>query len=596
MWLGMLASDQPQVVSIVGLVIVIFWGKTSRGIALSMMLFAALGASHKIFHDRFQPVPARTECAEWRCTLSSHHDPLSRLYSCSSVYYPLGTLVEWTGNFPPALNRSFLAQLRPFRSRSNFDVARWKNSKGISGELAPIEPLRSDEQNLLNRIKARAHTIPSAVKLRHKIKNALDTSFAGEVHGFLYAIVIGDKTKLTFNLRSIFAQTGLAHLLAVSGYHVGLICFIPLLFLRINRLTWRLFGLALIIATAWGFVSVCGWPASGSRAATMITLYAIARVFHLQINPIQVWSVTLILMLLKNPTLAFDLGTQLSFSAVLSILLFAQIVSSFRSGQNASLAIGIPIVAQLGTIATAMPTFNIFPFYFLPFNIAAQLAMTTIGLLFGAWSISYAIDFPQVHADFFSQALSSWISLLIHWLGFCQQNFVLAANLERTPRWIWIAMSLMFFYHALRCIQFKERIRSIFTQFAASILIIVPWGLLAPLLRNPITLKQYRKPVLQIYEGSEIRMIAFDPVDSAAVHRRSILSGAQDPFITCLTPGKHWVNDKNEYFLWLSHEEAIGHIAKRPCNYRYTGEDKGTIRLEGSTFHWESWGDNQQLN
>ena len=124
MWLGMLASNQPQVVSIVGLVIVIFWGKTSRGIALSMMLFAALGASHKIFHDRFQPVPARTECAEWRCTLSSHHDPLSRLYSCSSVYYPLGTLVEWTGNFPPALNRSFLAQLRPFRSRSNFDVAR----------------------------------------------------------------------------------------------------------------------------------------------------------------------------------------------------------------------------------------------------------------------------------------------------------------------------------------------------------------------------------------------------------------------------------------------------------------------------------------
>lgn len=596
MWLGMLISEQPCLFGLLGLVTGLLWAKNQGGFALAIFLFTTLGITHKIIDDRFRPVPTVTECAEWKCTSTSIYGPSSMIYSCSSILYPMGTLVEWNEQSLPLPNQSILARLIPFKSRANFDVAQWKHSKGISGQLAPIEGRKTHEHNLLNRLDLKTQNVPHTLWLRQKIQCALDESFSGEVLGFLYAIATGDKTRLSFKLKSIFAQTGLAHLLAVSGYHVSLVCFAPLMLLRTKRMIWRIVGLAFIITTAWGFVSLCQWPASASRAATMITLYAIASIFHLHINPIQVWSATLILMLSKNPSLALDLGTQLSFSAVLSILLFAQIASRFRSFQKASMAIGIPIVAQLGTVATAMPAFHIFPYYFLPFNIAAQFTMTGIGLLFGAWGLCFASDLSKALTYYFDQALFLLISQLLHWLSFLQQNFVLAINLEQTPRWIWIVLSLLYFFHALRCIQFNERTRYIFIQFAASTLIILPWGLLLPMLRNPIVLKQHRRPVLHMQNGSEIIMIAFDQRDSAAAHRRSILSGAQDPKLSCLTPGQHWVSDNDDYFLWLSDKKAIGRIAKRPCNYRYTGENKGTFTFEESTVCWESWGADQEFN
>lgn len=594
--MGMLISEQTFLSGVIALFIGLLLAKKRNGFVLAIFLFTALGLTHKIVFYCFQPVLTVTECAEWKCAAISIYGPASSICSCSTIDFPLGTLVEWNGQSLPLLDRPFLARLTPFRSGASFNLAHWKQSRGISGQLEPIEQMSSSEQNLLNFLRASEQIAPLSVQLRQLIQSALIESFSGEVLCFLYAIATGNKTKLPFELKSIFAQTGLAHLLAVSGYHVGLVCFGPLMLLRTRRMSLRWVGLALVITMAWGFVSLCEWPASACRAATMITLYAIANAFYMQIDPIQVWSATLCLMLSKNPSLALDLGTQMSFSAVLSILLFARIASRFRSFKKTSMAMGIPIVAQLGTVATAIPAFHIFPFYFLPFNIAAQFAMTGIGLLFGAWGVCFALDLPVTLHHFFHQALSSLISQLLDWLYFFQHNFVLAINLDRTPRWIWIALSSLYFLHALRCIQFKKRTGYIFIQFVACVLILLPWGILAPMMRNPIVLKTHRKPVLHIPDGNALRMIAFDQRDSAAAHRRSIFNGTHNAKLTCLIPGEHWSNGRGEYLFWVSDREAIGCIAKRPCNYRYTGENKGTFCFEETSIYWESWGADQEFN
>ena len=595
--LGTKAVEQPQLLLVCMLAIGVLFAAKQRGFAYALLLVTGLGIARQSLNLRYHPATISSNCSVWKCSSAQAEPSSGYLCLCSSHSHPLGTLIEWNEAYPPVMHQFFLATLKPFRSNAQFNRAQWKQTQGISGELCPIPFANSSELKLIGRVQSEHIASSIARRIKHLIKRAIDQSFSGEARGFLCAIATGDKSNLDFKVKAYFSNAGLAHLLAVSGYHVGLVCFVPLMLLHTRRRFVRMFSVALIITMSWMFVAVCGWPTSGIRAATMICLYSLSCLFGRRINSIQIWAITLALMLLYNPNIATSLGAQLSFLAVLAILLFLRISSSFHRFQKIAIALGIPVAAQFGTAGIAIPTFHSFPYFFWPFNLLAQIAMTGIGVLFATWGICFGIGIRILKPlqNFCNRTLSNVISQLFDGLHLVQQNFKLAINLEQTPAFIWGIFSAIYFISALYSIQFKSKTGVIFIRLITSVLILLPWGVLVPIQRNSVVVKQYRKPVLQLHERNALHVFTFDSRDSASVRRHLILKGTTNPEITCLTPGQNWFNSQGDFMLWMSKFEAKGCIAKRPCNYRCTGEEKGTLNLGDRNIMWRSWGQNQFL-
>ncbi len=430
-------------------------------------------------HSRHYPHSNSPICSTWICTSAQRTDDVKYECLCSSPQHPLGTIIEWKQDYPPELQKPFLATLKPFKSLGTFNLAKWKGSKGISGSLSRLEHYRAQEK-LLNAIRGRDLDKSLPRRFRFLIQRKLDASFSGNVRGFLYAITTGDKSKLSRSIKKTFSHAGVAHLLAVSGYHVGLICFVPALFLNSKRRLVRIAAAIISIALAWMFVAICKWPSSGIRAASMISMYALCKGIRFSISGIQIWSIALTGIILWNPVLASDTGAQLSFSAVLAILLFLRITA--ESGRRSTIyrGIGVPIIAQLGTSFISIPVFKLFPLLFWPFNIVAQLSMAALGLLLSIWGFSHA--FVPLHpvAGYCTNLISDFINFQLDGLIRLQQQIPFAIDMEHRPHWIWLALSALYFVSALWLIEYPHQKKAIFIRITAMSMIMAPWGFIAP--------------------------------------------------------------------------------------------------------------------
>lgn len=136
-------------------------------------------------------------------------------------------------------------------------------------------------------------------------------------------LTLGDRSRLDADTRSLFAETGTSHILALSGLHLGILyslyCFFVLKWVRRRGLR-IVFG-ALLLAALWTFVMMAGHPVSLVRAAWMFTLLQIGMMAGRTINStLNNLAFAALVILLVSPMSLFDVGFQLSFVAVLSIV------------------------------------------------------------------------------------------------------------------------------------------------------------------------------------------------------------------------------------------------------------------------------------
>jgi hypothetical protein len=301
-------------------------------------------------------------------------------------------------------------------------------------------------------------------------------------------------------------------------------------------------------------------------------------------------------MMLWNPDLAFDVGTQLSFAAVWAILLFVQITIETSRFKAIVGAIGVPIAAQFGTVFIAIPVFNLFPIFFLPFNIFAQIDMVLLGILFAVWGIGVALGVPISVQNLFSDGVERFLDKQLETLQFIQQNYSLAINVEQSASWAWFALSGIYFMTVFLLIQkrqFKKKIRLLSIAWASGIII---YGIVYPMQGPSLRIKSYRKPVIHLQEGCRERLWVFDCRDSSLARRKSIMNGVNRPEVICLQSGQYYSNANGDFMLWTSDSSAQGCIAKRPCNYRCTGEISGLLTIGRTEIPWESWGPDAEIN
>lgn len=199
------------------------------------------------------------------------------------------------------------------------------------------------------------------------------------------AMALGDKSSLTKDLKETYSMTGASHILALSGLHLGIIY--ALLSLLVVGRRWQMVSQVAIILSIWAFVFLVGMSTSVVRSAVMLTVYALLAIGHRQKMSVNTLAFTAIVMLLVSPQALFDVGFQMSFMAVFSILLFtplfyrpfsAEYLMTHRLVKWLWGMVAVSIAAQIGVAPLIAYYFGRFSCFFLLTNFIVIPAATLI--------------------------------------------------------------------------------------------------------------------------------------------------------------------------------------------------------------------------
>ena len=193
------------------------------------------------------------------------------------------------------------------------------------------------------------------------------------------SLLLGDKSKLDIDIRNSFSATGIAHILCVSGLHIGLILgFIQLItkFICLFGLRFYYFRQILLVIIAWAIALIIGCTPSALRVALMFTIFSLSKFLPLQTNPLNTLYCTAFFLLIADPLLLFDISFQLSFLAVLGILVGVPLIEKLFSKhkiksyfkpiiKNATISLS----AQVFTTPIIIYKFKTFPILFLLTNV-----------------------------------------------------------------------------------------------------------------------------------------------------------------------------------------------------------------------------------
>lgn len=255
-----------------------------------------------------------------------------------------------------------------------------------------------------------------------------DMGFRGDELAVLSALTIGDKEELSESIVETYSVAGASHVLALSGLHIGFISALLLFVLSPLWIRWRFlkpFLFLSVILLLWGFAFLTGLSSSVVRAVVMCSFGLLSMLIpacrKLTLNTL---GVTAFLMLLFNPVWLFDVGFQLSFSAVAAIVLLQPGLYGLLSVKNRLLRkawglVTVSVAAQIGTAPLVMLYFSRFSTHFLLTNL---LVIPLVSLIvYAAVILLVLTPFPvlqQLFADVveiplrMQNALLRWIEQL----------------------------------------------------------------------------------------------------------------------------------------------------------------------------------------
>lgn len=238
----------------------------------------------------------------------------------------------------------------------------------------------------------------------------------GEAYGVIAALVLGEKDFLDADTYRSYGAAGATHVLAVSGLHVGLIYLIliklcsPFKKRRFGRLLTVILGLLGL----WLYAGVTGFSPSVLRASTMFSAILIGQQMKRSSSIYNTLAASAIALLFITPNLLMEVGFQLSYSAVIGILLiqpwlYRLWIPRFWLLDKAWQLSTVSIAAQLGTFPLGMLYFHQFPNYFLLSNLFVIPAATFILYLTLA---ALALSFTGALAEFLGSILQGSVELL----------------------------------------------------------------------------------------------------------------------------------------------------------------------------------------
>ena len=187
-----------------------------------------------------------------------------------------------------------------------------------------------------------------------------DAGIRGRDFATVSAMAFGDKTYLTSTDREIYSRTGVSHVLALSGLHIGIIYTFLSFFMTFIPKVPRFIA---IQAAIWFYVLFAGMSPSLVRAALMITVYSIGTLMHREKISINSLSLAGMVSLLLSPQTLFDLCFQLSFLSVFAILLFYRPLTNILPSRPLAIRkvtqmTAVSLAAYIGTMPLILYNFG----------------------------------------------------------------------------------------------------------------------------------------------------------------------------------------------------------------------------------------------
>lgn len=238
------------------------------------------------------------------------------------------------------------------------------------------------------------------------------------------AMVLGDKSQLSKDLRNDYSLSGASHLLALSGLHLSIIyALLSMVAFRMRR-HWT--GQVAILLAIWGYVLLVGMMPSVVRAALMITIYSFATILGRDRLSVNTWALAAVVMLLVSPQSLWDLGFQMSFLAVLSILLvvpmltsapFLQPLRSRRVERWLVDMLAVSLAAQVGTMPLIAHVFGRVAVYGMLVNVVAvPLAMLVVWMALACLLVAWSPVLLSIGQEVVG-VLSHWLNLTVGYVA-----------------------------------------------------------------------------------------------------------------------------------------------------------------------------------
>jgi competence protein ComEC len=262
-------------------------------------------------------------------------------------------------------------------------------------------------------------------RIRERAERALDRGMPEREAALARGFVLGEDDRIDARTREDFRRSNLAHLLAVSGQNVLLLCLLawPMLALLGLTLRARLIALLLLIAI---YVPVTGAGASIQRAGVMGAAGVVAALAG---RPRLRWYAVLLAVaatLALNPRTTGDVGWQLSFAAVLGILIWSSRITPALSGGSdrgsarraAAEGVAVTVAATVATAPLMAHHFDQLSPAALPANVLALPAVAPamwLGMLAGILGQVPAI--PVEPLNWLDSLCLAYIAQIAHWLG-----------------------------------------------------------------------------------------------------------------------------------------------------------------------------------
>jgi competence protein ComEC len=246
------------------------------------------------------------------------------------------------------------------------------------------------------------------VPIRVFIGNRIDSQIDGESAHFLRGLLLGDRSRIDRTVRDRFVSSGVIHILAVSGLHVGIVTaifFSVLGLLRLNRtmkIVWTIAGLIL-------FMYVTGAAPSVVRATIMASVVLIGILVQRRSDIYNSIAVAGLILLMFDTRELFKPSFQLSFAAVIAIISIYPLMRDFTArilpgvGRNRLINGGIQLflvstAAQLGTL----------PFTAIYFERISLIAFAANIIVIPAVGLIISFGFAMLIAGYFSEILGEY--------------------------------------------------------------------------------------------------------------------------------------------------------------------------------------------
>ena len=293
----------------------------------------------------------------------------------SSIHYlNKGDLISFKGK---------IQLLPPPYNPSQFDYSQYLKNKGIYYQVfIPIQNFQiikhyTDEEG---RFQKAIKNIQNSLQTKFKEFIPSETSFQ-----IASAITFGYRSNLSPQVFDVFSNTGTIHVLSVSGFHVSLMYLLFTLILSpLDRIRGgRQIRFSFILIFIWFYALICGFVPAVLRATLMFSLFLIGYWKNKVILSLNAVFSSAFLLLVYDPFMIFDIGFQLSYLAVIGILIFVPLFNQLYSRHNWIYKsfynlVSVSLAAQLTTTPLAIYYFHQFPTYFLLSNLFITIPSTII--------------------------------------------------------------------------------------------------------------------------------------------------------------------------------------------------------------------------